>query len=121
MPNPFKGFNSTTATKTSTITDLNNLYIIDGGESNHDVPNQPLLEPTRNVSVLIIRDNSSDDDDGFPDGISLVLAYEATQTGRLARRIPTTPTAGDFSTSQTQSSKCEEADAVTVIIISPRF
>lgn len=52
---------------------------------------------------------------------SLVLAYEATQTGHLAGRLPTIPTAGDFSTSQTQFFKCEEADAVTVMTISPRF
>ncbi|KAK7740791.1 Lysophospholipase 1 [Cytospora paraplurivora] len=117
VPNPFKGFNSTTATETSTISDLDNLYIVDGGESSRNVPVLPLLEPTRNVSVLIVNDNSSDDDEGFPDGISLVLAYEATQAGRLAGRFPTVPAAGDFNTSQAQFFGCDEADAVTVIYL----
>lgn len=45
------------------------MYIVGSGEVNHDVPNQPLLEPTRNVSVLVTNGNSSNDDDGIPDGI----------------------------------------------------
>lgn len=37
LPNPFKGFNSTTATKPSTIADSKNLHIVDGGEADHNV------------------------------------------------------------------------------------
>lgn len=37
LPNPFKGFNSTTATKPSTISSSSNLHLVDGGEADHNV------------------------------------------------------------------------------------
>lgn len=117
VPNPFKGYNSTTATEASSISGLDDLYIVDGGESSRNVPILPLLEPTRNVSVLIINENSSDTDESYPDGISLVLAYEAAQTGHLAGRFPAVPAVGDFSTSRAQFFGCDDADAVTVIYL----
>ncbi|ROW10139.1 hypothetical protein VMCG_01835 [Cytospora schulzeri] len=117
VPNPFKGYNSTTATETSSVSDLDDLYIVDGGESSRNVPILPLLEPTRNVSVLIINDNSADTDEAFPNGMSLVLAYEESQTGRLAGRFPAVPAAGEFSTARAQFFGCDDADAVTVIYL----
>ncbi|KAI3390998.1 hypothetical protein diail_8132, partial [Diaporthe ilicicola] len=116
LPNPFKGFNSATATKPSTVSSSDELYIVDGGEADHNVPLLPLLEPTRNVSVIIVNDNSSDED-GFPDGTQVVAAYEATRTGRLAGRFPTVPAAGSFSSSRAQFFGCDEADAVTVVYL----
>lgn len=80
------------------------------------VPILPLLEPTRNVSVIIVNDNSNDAD-GFPDGTQVIAAYEATRTGRLAGRFPAVPAAGDFSTSRAQFFGCDEPDAVTVVYL----
>jgi lysophospholipase len=37
LPNPFKGFSSTTAIKPSTISGLDNLHLVDGGEADHNV------------------------------------------------------------------------------------
>ncbi|KAJ0124003.1 hypothetical protein J7T55_012476 [Diaporthe amygdali] len=116
LPNPFKGFNSTTATKPSTISSSEELYMVDGGEADHNIPLLPLLEPTRNVSVVIVNDNSNDEN-GFPDGTQLVAAYEATQVGRLAGRFPTVPATGDSSFSQAQFFGCDEPDAVTVVYL----
>lgn len=116
VPNPFKDFDSSTATQTSTVSGLDDLYMVDGGESDRNVPILPLLEPTRNVSVLIVNENSADVDT-YPDGSSLVLAYEATRTGRLAGRFPVVPAAGDFNTSHAQFFGCDEAGAVTVIYL----
>ncbi|KAF3759913.1 FabD/lysophospholipase-like protein [Cryphonectria parasitica EP155] len=116
LANPFKSFNSTTATTTSSISGLDTLYLVDGGEPEHNDPILPLLEPSRNVSVLIISDNGNDEDD-YPDGAALVAAYEATLTGRLAGRFPQVPAVGNFSTKQAQFFGCDEPDAVTVIYL----
>lgn len=139
LPNPFKGFSSTTATKPSTVSTSEDLYIVDGGEADHNVcttqahrlkystkydtdifppqvPLLPLLEPTRNVSVIIVNDNSNDED-GFPDGTQVVAAYEATRTGRLAGRFPAVPAAGEFNSSRAQFFGCDEANAVTVVYL----
>lgn len=68
------------------------------------------------MSVIIVNDNSNDEG-GFPDGTQVVAAYEATRTGRLAGRFPTVPAAGDFSTSQAQFFGCDEPEAVTVVYL----
>ncbi|KUI73279.1 hypothetical protein VM1G_09115 [Cytospora mali] len=115
VSNPFKNFTSTTATATSTIYDLDELYIVDGGEVAHNVPILPLLEPTRNVSVIIVSDNSNDVD-GFPDGAAIVDAYNESKTGRLAGRFPVVPAAGNYS-AEAQFFGCDDEDAVTVIYL----
>lgn len=116
VPNPFKAFTSTTATTTSSVADLDTLYLVDGGLPSHNVAILPLLEPSRNVSVLIINDNSNDVA-AYPDGAAVVAAAEATQSGRLAGRFPTVPAIGEFSTSQAQFFGCDEPDAVTVVYL----
>lgn len=117
VPNPFKGYNSTTATAASSVSALDDLYIVDGGESSRNVPILPLLEPTRNVSALFVSDNSGDTNDTYPSGLSLVLAYEEAQAGHLAGRFPTVPAAGSFNATRAQFFGCDEADAVTVIYL----
>lgn len=47
LPNPFKGFNSTTATKPSTISTSENLHIVDGGEADHNVRLRPRRKYSR--------------------------------------------------------------------------
>lgn len=116
LPNPFKGFASTTATAASSVAADDTLYMVDGGEPDHNVPILPLLEPTRDISVLVVSDNSNDEL-AYPDGSALVAAYAATQTGRLAGRFPRVPAAGAFSTSRAQFFGCNETDAVTVVYL----
>lgn len=116
VPNPFRGFNSSTATAVSTVSGLDKLYMVDGGEPNHNIPILPLLEPTRNVSVIIINDNGADEN-SFPEGDSIIAAWEATQTGRLAGRFPQVPAAGDFTNKSAQFFGCDDAEAVTVIYL----
>lgn len=116
VPNPFRGFNSTTATTTSSVYDLDLLYLVDGGEPNHNVPILPLLEPSRGVDVIIVNDNGADEN-SYPEGDSLVAAYESTLTGRLAGRFPQVPAAGDFSTKKAQFFGCDDDEAVTVIYL----
>lgn len=116
VPNPFKGFVSTTTTANSSVADLDTLYLVDGGEPDRNTPILPLLEPTRNVSVLIVSENSNNVN-AYPDGTSLVAAWTATQNSRLKGRFPTVPAAGSFSTTTAQFFGCGEADAVTVVYL----
>lgn len=118
VPNPFRNFVSTTATAASVAHD-DLLPIIDGGEStdDHNVPILPLLEPARNLSVLLVNDNSNNVD-GWPNGQALVAAYQAAQNQtRLAGRFPAVPAAGAFSTHKAQFFGCDDADAVTVVYL----
>lgn len=119
IPNPFLNYESTTATLPSSVSGDDLLYVVDGGESTneHNVPILPLLEPSRNVSVLVVNDNSNDVD-GWPSGISLVAAYNASQaSARLAGRFPAVPAAGAFSTQKAQFFGCDDAAAVTVVYL----
>lgn len=117
VTNPFKGFIPTTNSTTSSVAALDTLYLVDGGVPNHNDPILPLLEPSRNVSVLFVNDNSADTTDDLPDGAAVYAAYEATLTGRLAGRFPVVPAAGEFSTKQAQFFGCDDAEAVTVIYL----
>lgn len=119
IPNPFRNFASATATRASSVSGDELLYVVDGGESTneHNVPILPLLEPSRNISVLVVNDNSNDDD-GWPLGISLVAAYNMSQaSSRLAGRFPEVPAAGAFSTQKAQFFGCDDAAAVTVVYL----
>lgn len=116
VPNPFKKFNSTTATTASSVYDQDLLYMVDGGEPSRNLPLLPLLEPSRNISVILANDNSNDVD-AYPDGAAMVAAWEATQTGRLAGRFPQVPAVGNFSTSRAQFFGCDDEYAVTVVYL----
>lgn len=68
-PNPFyKSENPDNA-----IAKSKTLYLADGGEDGQNVPLLPLVH--RNVSVIFAFDNSADEN-GWPDGTSLVKTYE---------------------------------------------
>lgn len=116
LPNPFKGFLSTSATNASSVFADDTIYLVDGGEPDRNVPILPLLEPSRDISVIVVSDNSNDVLD-YPDGSALVAAYEATRTGRLRGRFPAVPAVGAFSTSQAQFFGCNETEAVTVVYL----
>lgn len=116
VTNPFKAFNSTTATVASSVYDQDLLYMVDGGEPSRNLPLLPLLEPSRNISVIIANDNSNDVN-AYPDGAAIVAAWDATQTGRLAGRFPQVPAVGNFSTSSAQFFGCDDENAVTVIYL----
>lgn len=55
------------------IVNSRTLYLADGGEDGQNIPLLPLVH--RNVSVIFAYDNSADEN-GWPDGTSLVKTYE---------------------------------------------
>lgn len=118
VPNPFKGFDGSGA-EPSEVFAVDDLYLIDGGVGLQNDPLAPLLEPVRDVGVIILSDNSADDDD-FPSGQCLIDAQEyISPISRIAYRFPTIPTIDVF-TSQALNKRavlfgCDEPEAVTIV------
>ena len=71
-PNPFYGFNPTGNSRTY---DDERLTLVDGGEDGQNIPLNPLIQPTRHVSVIFAVDSSADVTN-WPNGTALVATYE---------------------------------------------
>jgi lysophospholipase len=84
-PNPFYQYPAATLTNTQ-----KEIQIVDGGEGNSAMPFWPLIQPERNVDVIIAADNGADTTDDFPSGTAIVGAYEAAQAQGL-NRMPFIP------------------------------
>lgn len=81
-PNPFmrtSGFHSN-------IESSEFLSLVDGGEDGQNVPLHPLVQPERNVDVIIAFDNSADTPYSWPDSSALSTAY-ARQFSNQTRNI----------------------------------
>ncbi|ODQ83108.1 hypothetical protein BABINDRAFT_159566 [Babjeviella inositovora NRRL Y-12698] len=72
-PNPF--YKSSSAGEES-IVQADTLYLVDGGEDLQNVPLYPLLQPERDVDIILAFDNSADTNESWPNGASLVATYE---------------------------------------------
>jgi lysophospholipase len=90
IPNPFCGFGSGTQSKCDTYG--NTLYLGDGGSDDQNIPLVPLLQPARQLDVIIAVDNSDDSGNAFdtdcgynwPQAVSLqsTLAYAKSTKGQ---------------------------------------
>lgn len=60
-PNPFYHYAHSSAVQDDAV-----LTLADGGEAGQNVPVWPLIQPARNIDVLILNDNSADTTDNFP-------------------------------------------------------
>lgn len=89
-PNPFYKYPASTLTNAQTEIEL-----ADGGEGNSAMPFWPLIQPERNVDVIIAADNGADTSDQFPSGTAIVGAYEQAQAQNLTR-MPFVPTLDVF-------------------------
>jgi lysophospholipase len=127
VPNPFRGFNGTGTgqggeIKAKEVFTDDELYLVDGGVGLHNDPVAPLLEPARNVSVILLSDSSSDEDN-FPTGARLIDASRYTSNiPRIASRMPTIPTTKDVFLEKGLNRRavlfgCDEPDAVTIIYL----
>lgn len=84
-PNPFYDTHYVSNYSTS-LTRTHDLFLVDGGEDNENIPLVPFLQRDRNVDVIFALDNSADTSEYWPDGSSLVATYER-QFGRIGRDI----------------------------------
>jgi lysophospholipase len=68
VPNPFCGFGSGTQNDCNA---LPTLFLDDGGSNNQNIPFVPLLQPSREVDIIIAVDSSADSTTNWPFGASL--------------------------------------------------
>jgi len=87
------------------LKDEKTLYLVDGAASFQNVPLHPLLQPARNVDVIIAGDNSDDrgnyvdniKQDNYPTGLSLYNTYQQSLINGL-NRMPYIPPQNVFLT-----------------------
>lgn len=92
-PNPFL----LTEQQHSTIEKAEYLTLVDGGEDSQNVPLYPLIQPERNLDVIIAFDNTADTDFSWPNSNSLIKTYER-QFGEQSRKyfFPSVPDNNTF-------------------------
>ncbi|GAM83015.1 hypothetical protein ANO11243_010010 [Dothideomycetidae sp. 11243] len=112
-PNPF--YNSASSPLVSAQSQLK---LTDGGISGQNDPIWPLLQPSRNVSVIIISDNSADTKYNMPDGREIYHTYQrALQTGltKMPPVPPQTTFVAQGLTSRATFFGCNTTDTVTLV------
>lgn len=70
-PNPFYLYTNQSVYSSSDL-----LTLVDGGEDLQNIPFDPLLQPLRQVDVILALDSSADTTTRWPNGTSMVATYE---------------------------------------------
>lgn len=120
VPNPFYGYNAA-GDPAKEVFLVDELYMVDGGIGLHNDPVAPLLEPARNVSVILLSDNSADEDN-FPTGEDLIDAWEYVQNiSRISYRFPSVPDQATFLAEGLNKRAvffgCDEPETVTIVYL----
>jgi len=93
MPNSFANYNA----QPNPIAGDQYITLVDDGETNQNIPFEPLLVPQRNVDAILAFDVSADTVYNWPNGSSLVTTYAHTQqNGNLLRPMPSVPSVNGF-------------------------
>ncbi|KAL7409350.1 lysophospholipase catalytic domain-containing protein [Mrakia frigida] len=71
-PNPFYGF----ANESNPLAQSETLTLVDAGETNQNIPFEPLLIPARNVDAIIAFDASADTTYSWPNGTAISTTYQ---------------------------------------------
>lgn len=90
-PNPFYNYKSSTGTVNAqnNVAGQVNLALVDGGEALQNNPLFPLLQPARNIDVILVNDNSADiSGTNFPNGSEVSRpSYFKTEEQQNAQTI----------------------------------
>lgn len=82
------------------LANLEYLTMVDAGETNQNIPIEPLMMPERNVDAIIAFDNSADTKYSWPNGSSLWTTYERAlefeKKFGFNIRMPKVPTTAGF-------------------------
>lgn len=120
VPNPFQGYNGD-GDETNEVFLVDELYMVDGGVGLHNDPIAPLLEPARNVSVILLSDASADVDN-FPTGADLIDVQDyVANISRINYRLPTIPDQATFLAEGLNKRAvffgCNEVETVTIVYL----
>lgn len=75
-PNPFFDTEFQVGNASKSISNSRDLFLVDGGEDNQNIPLNPLIQEQRDLDIVFALDNSADTEESWPDGASLVNTYE---------------------------------------------
>lgn len=92
-PNPFYQYSNQSIYSGSA-----SLTLVDGGEDLQNIPLEPLLQPHRQVDVILALDSSADTTTSWPNGTSMVATYERTQSSLGTHREIAFPSVPDQNT-----------------------
>jgi lysophospholipase len=86
-PNPFYNYQSSTQVPNSAnnVSAQQTLSLVDGGLALQNNPIFPFLQPTRNISVIIVNDNSADTSYNWPNGSEILTTYVQSFNHNLTR------------------------------------
>lgn len=114
-PNPFANLSG--SPEVSSQTDL---HLVDGGLSNQNNPIWPFIQPYRNVSVLVVNDNSADTTDNFPNGTEIYNTYLQAQANNLTK-MPVIPDVSTFVTEGLNKRAtffgCNDTSVLTIVYL----
>lgn len=113
IPNPF--YQRSASPAVSSVTDL---HLVDGGLSGQNDPVWSLVQPSRNVSLLITSDNSADVNN-FPSGTELQASYNQSLISGLP--FPKIPSVEIFAAKNFTSNPvlfgCQNASVPTILYL----
>jgi lysophospholipase len=95
--NPFYQYQSPTGVHNAAndIPAQKALSLVDGGEALQNNPILPFLQPARNISAIIVNDNSADTSNNFPNGSEILTTYVQSFNHGLTR-MPFIPSVETF-------------------------
>ncbi|KAF8857702.1 lysophospholipase [Acephala macrosclerotiorum] len=122
-PNPFYNFISSTGFSNivNNISAQDHLSLVDGGEALQNNPIFPFLQPARNISVILVNDNSADLSTNFPNGSEILTTYvQATNNAHLTR-MPYIPSVDTFISEGLNTRAtffgCNATDKITIVYL----
>lgn len=117
-PNPFFGYPRSSLYKSQV-----DLFLVDGGEALQNNPIWPLIQPERNVGVIIVNDNSADTSANYPNGSEILTTYTQALRAGLTKMPVIPPVATFLAEGLNQRPTffgCNDANKTTIVYI-PNF
>ncbi len=123
--NPFYQYISSTAVpnEANNVSAQESLSLVDGGLALQNNPIFPFLQPARNISVILVNDNSADGSQNFPNGSEILTTYVQSFNHNLTR-MPFIPSVETFISEGLNQHAvffgCNETDKITIVWL-PNF
>lgn len=113
-PNPFYQYSAS-----SLVSSEKELLLVDGGIGGQNNPIWPFIQDSRSVDVLIVSDNSADQDD-WPNGTEILATYQQAQAQGLTKMPYIPPVATFVSEGLNKRATffgCDDNSTVTIVYL----
>ncbi|KAG0139668.1 hypothetical protein CROQUDRAFT_69979 [Cronartium quercuum f. sp. fusiforme G11] len=134
VPNTFQGLGASPPARFPD-SDTDTLLMADGGSASENIPMFPLIQPIRELDVIIAVDSTAEEKDpiqnhaiGYPNGTSLYMTYQKTQLPEYSGyRFPKIPNSLDGTFVKLGYNKrptffgCHDTPATPLIIYLPNY